>query len=575
MYKLTFSLKARPDNPISSDDELSIQLVGTSTPLGTVTPGSVGINSWLRVTERPNSWYAYEGIVFAHEANVTLRFGDAGISNSYGTFFDNVAFTYIGTPKIDIDIDSDNSGTIDRSQSEEAAEDQSPSLVIIKQSGTDPDPDIQDASQLHAAELRFFADGIDFTGYQITLTSFWVDIFSSPGIAAPESIVIGTDNIPRTIFIKASEVGTASASITAALYTPDNSFAIDDTARITIVDFDLVAHRPAMGAIGSVVHHSAEDLVGIRKNIDDDNKNGAKDWKDANVNGEDDLLLLQLFSTPFTLPTGLEYRIESDGESMQLWTDDEHGTKLLSLGQTSIVVDSIENGAMYAEWASVLGGNAALTLGLWDTLNNLRLYSDTITFTPFTSLVVAIGGNLQVPSDFPGAGSGIFELGRELQGEGYDVRMYAHGDINTSDGKGKAYSDIVSAIQSGQVDNIAMIGYSWGGGAIYDLSFILDENKRAVRTDISKTFTISLTGYIDAVAHGETFGENRRPLNSAFHVGQYTRNFVPEAAYIGGEASGGDDDVNRSYLGHTHYTIDDDAVVKGFLKTRMLQKTSK
>jgi len=65
--------------------------------------------------------------------------------------------------------------------------------------------------------------------------------------------------------------------------------------------------------------------------------------------------------------------------------------------------------------------------------------------------------------------------------------------------------------------------------------------------------------------------ENRRPLLSAFHCNQYQRN-TGFPSYLNGGPSGGDDDIDRSYRGVVHGTIDDDPIVVEFLRMRFEQK---
>ena len=62
-----------------------------------------------------------------------------------------------------------------------------------------------------------------------------------------------------------------------------------------------------------------------------------------------------------------------------------------------------------------------------------------------------------------------------LYDKGYDVHMFAHNQIQST-GRGAAYDEVVSAVLNRNVDNVAIFGYSWGGGATYELSQGLSTN---------------------------------------------------------------------------------------------------
>ena len=145
-------------------------------------------------------------------------------------------------------------------------------------------------------------------------------------------------------------------------------------------------------------------------------------------------------------------------------------------------------------------------------------------------------------------------------------------DPNSEPICGLAYNQLVAAIEYRLVTNVAIMGYSWGGGATYNLSAALDDNVNGSGTDITKSFTLALTGYIDAVLdNGSGVGETRRPPLTTFHTAQYTSKLTYGVLRYG-YPSDGDDDIDREYRGVDHLTIDDDAVVQSLLVTRIEQK---
>jgi len=137
------------------------------------------------------------------------------------------------------------------------------------------------------------------------------------------------------------------------------------------------------------------------------------------------------------------------------------------------------------------------------------------------------------------------------------------------------YDVIVNAINNQGISNVAIMGYSQGGGATYDLAWRLNENVRAGATlnDITNPFSVPFTAYIDAIKDQDLVEEDRRPPLSAFHVNQYQQNTGITGLYIRGGPTGGDDDIDVSYIpGVIHSNIDDQRIVLDFLKMRWNQK---
>jgi hypothetical protein len=185
-----------------------------------------------------------------------------------------------------------------------------------------------------------------------------------------------------------------------------------------------------------------------------------------------------------------------------------------------------------------------------------------------------MGGEFQVPRDPPinPASHGMFNFAIEEYREGgFDVYMYDEDDSGLW-GEGPAYDEIVTAINDRGVTDVAIMGYSHGGGSTYTLAWRLEQNQiqGSGIADITNAFWVPFTGYVDAIKDGgpQPFAETRRPALSLFHCAQYQDN----DAFLSGDPSGGDDDINRTYLGVVHTEIDDHAVVIGLLRTRLRQK---
>jgi hypothetical protein len=141
-------------------------------------------------------------------------------------------------------------------------------------------------------------------------------------------------------------------------------------------------------------------------------------------------------------------------------------------------------------------------------------------------------------------------------------------------GEGKAYDEIVPAIQNRGVTKVSIMGNSHGGGSVYTLAWRLQQNTipGSGYTDITTAFSVPFTACVDAITKWTIGAENRRPPMSGFHTNQYQRN-----TYLinGGPSSPiGEDDVDRSYLGVVHTTIDDHVVVQSLIKLRLEQLVS-
>jgi hypothetical protein len=161
---------------------------------------------------------------------------------------------------------------------------------------------------------------------------------------------------------------------------------------------------------------------------------------------------------------------------------------------------------------------------------------------------------------------------QEYRESGRDVHMFDENEV-ALDGSGAPYDEVVSAIQERGVTDVAIMGYSHGGGSTYNLSWRLEQNTIAGSgiTDITNPFAVPFTGYIDAIKNFyilDDTPEDRRPRMSIFHCAQYQRNSHLPPFLVGTE-SDGDIDIDQSALGVTHMTIDDHATVQGILRTHL------
>jgi hypothetical protein len=191
---------------------------------------------------------------------------------------------------------------------------------------------------------------------------------------------------------------------------------------------------------------------------------------------------------------------------------------------------------VYVEWIEPRHGTA--DLHLVNVISPTQfLMLDSLKFHTFHSILVALGGKGSTPSyTLPKASNlnaathdGIYSPAGELYRSGYDVYMYqsdgksSEGVNNVEvDGTGAAYNEIVAAIKERAVDEVAIFGHSWGGGATYLISNALTNNAASIGT-----FSIKYTAYVDAaqfrVARLPVPAETRPPAGSAWHVNMYQR----------------------------------------------------
>lgn len=108
-------------------------------------------------------------------------------------------------------------------------------------------------------------------------------------------------------------------------------------------------------------------------------------------------------------------------------------------------------------------------------------------------------GEFQVPRDpaiYNGHFMGLMDWAIQRYREGYDVYAYEEADGWNGSVLGPAYAEVKSAINDRKVSSIALIGYSHGGGTVWEMANNLTNNA----TDIYGSFEITFTGFIDAIS---------------------------------------------------------------------------
>ena len=230
--------------------------------------------------------------------------------------------------------------------------------------------------------------------------------------------------------------------------------------------------------------------------------------------GEDDLIELVV-----TRPSiEAAFILERSANSLHVWTRREKiaQTEIAFTDARSTRLDfgEAQQITLWVEWTGTAPAYPALSLLAVES----NAVIDRIVFHAFTGLLVALGGEGQRPQLPINTNHGTFRVATVLYEEGWDVLMRDENEVREN-GTGPVYDEVVNAIQNRSVRELAIFGYSHGGGSTYDLCALLD-----IRRDTISEFSVNFTSYVDAIENDsdtDTDAETRRPPASEFHLNQY------------------------------------------------------
>jgi cysteine-rich repeat protein len=323
----------------------------------------------------------------------------------------------------------------------------------------------------------------------------------------------------------------------------------------------ITAFRPQSESYGGPFQRHAvptsENLspgVGVRINGDDDNGNSVADLLDTSVAGENDLIELTLQANPFPAPAGYEYVLARSDGGIKIWNGStKGGSAVLGVNDEAVVAFSAATRTVWVE--RINAGNTTLELAARPVGGGSAVASSDVNLFAFTSVVIALGGENQVPSDPPDSNHGMFNIALTLYQMGYDVHMYDEDVVNSS-GAGAAYDEVVRAVSLRGIGIVSIYGYSHGGGSTHDLAGRLDTNRASIGT-----FTMPYTAYVDGIRNSSDIditSETRLPPSTAYHVNYYQRN---DFLLRGNSVPGSNVDVNVSTTpwgsGLVHTSVDD------------------
>ena len=312
---------------------------------------------------------------------------------------------------------------------------------------------------------------------------------------------------------------------------PPESFD-DERAWLLAPTGDLTVYRPntppfQLIAVPDAIEETSNDPAvhagaGVRFNGDDDNFNEVPDHTESPVTNEDDLVRVDVLGELADLPDTYEWVLKRSNEAITLWDNPTKSGNQAPWIDNVAVIPPPNGEAWFIEWVDPNTNTATLELSVREVGGSEVCVVDTIALYRFTSIVIALGGRNQVPADPVNdlGNHGTFDIAIDLYQQGYDVHMYDEDDVNEF-GAGTTYNEVVSAVQDRAITDVAIFGYSHGGGSTHDLAERLTNNNQ--NGEIG-TFAIVYTSYVDAVENDSDMDidqEIRRPPGTAYHLNHY------------------------------------------------------
>ncbi len=347
-------------------------------------------------------------------------------------------------------------------------------------------------------------------------------------------------------------------------------FGAESTCQLNSCRFgNLTAYRPQHGAgyfpfaktaVSEADEENAASGPGIRINSPGD----------SDPFGEDDLVELLIENNQ----PGIALALRRTNSALRVWTTrtKSPGTEIPFTNDRTDALALAGGGTAltaWVEWAANAHGNGELQLEPFDGAFPM----DTIRFHTFSSIVMALGGEDQVPVVPTDANHGTFVVANALYARGYDVHIHDEDDV-AADGSGPVFNEVLNAIGSRRVDKVSIFGYSHGGGSTHDLAERLDNDRPGIGL-----FEIVVTSYVDAVENDSDVDisqERRRPPSTAYHANHYQVGGFADFFLDGGPVPNSDPppsglnvETTAWGAGATHFLVDDYSQVRGFIEVNL------
>ncbi len=295
---------------------------------------------------------------------------------------------------------------------------------------------------------------------------------------------------------------------------------------------------------------------------------------DSDPFGEDDLIEVVVVIDP----PGAEVALRRTAAILEVWTtrSKDAGSAVPFIGDKTSALPLGPADTQMTVWVEASGSDhGVVALGLEPAATTEAL--DTLTFHTFQSIVMALGGENQVPSIPLDANNGTFVNATSLYSLGYDVHQYDEDNVG-GDGFGAVYNEIVTAVQDRHVVEVAVFGYSHGGGSTHDLAERLDIDRAGIGD-----FEITFTSYVDGVGNASDIDvsqQTARPPASGYHANHYQVGSLTDFFLDGGPVidsnpapTGLNVETTPWGNGSTHFEVDDYVQVRTFIEVNLLSTT--
>jgi hypothetical protein len=304
--------------------------------------------------------------------------------------------------------------------------------------------------------------------------------------------------------------------------------------------------------------------AGIRLNGDDDDGAGGADANQSVVALENDLIEVELRVAPRQLPPGCRFVLKRSNPKINVWESDGKGTPILKDEDEKVITFEQDEKTVWVE--NVEKGEAMLELQVKRNDED-PVVSERIKFFTFTSLIVGLSG--ETFGEVSPLGNGMFPVSQRLYLNGYNVAYYettpSRLDLVTGN---PAFREMAMQIKDSDIRQVALFGHSHGGGAVYNLSNLLNDRQASLGP-----FTLVFTGYVDAIKYdgiATSASELRLPPGTSFHWNYFQpQDSIFELLYGGSvEGAAVNRNVNDPLLSAApldHVTIDNDPVVQSQL----------
>jgi hypothetical protein len=297
--------------------------------------------------------------------------------------------------------------------------------------------------------------------------------------------------------------------------------------------------------------------------------------------GEDDLVRIDLQFGVQQPPAGIDYYLKRSAGVLQVWTGPTKPGNGLFGNNVNEVKVNFGQGGTATLWVEWIGDqqqpvNAVLTFEARNANGQVVGQSDSLTFYRFQTTVIVIGGFTQNPDPMMNQrGNGLFNIARQrlYAEDGYDVHLFGENEQRRGDqaGTGRAYDWALRAVNRHNINNLVVMGFSYGGGATRNLLARIDQDLANPQNPFQRHFVVPFTAYVDAIEHGSRppRAETNLPRLTQFHVNYYQQidvRFIRGAPVPGSNVNR---DVNVPQINPDqrldHGAIDDDRFVQNDL----------